>query len=156
MSDQYVVFNLNNISFGIKINHVTEIINIHEVFKVPNTPLCIEGLINLRDKVYTILNLREMFNLPKKNLNNEECGNENSKILLVNINSKFVGLIVDSVNEIKIIESEKIMSPSEFESQFDSSFLEGIAKINDSQLLLLLDLDMLLNKVIDKQVHCTV
>ncbi|HHX18310.1 MAG TPA: purine-binding chemotaxis protein CheW [Clostridium sp.] len=158
MSKQCVVFKLDDKNFAIKIDNVIEIINFHEVFKIPNTPLYIEGLINLRGTIYTILNLREMLNLPEKvlDLSDKDWHEEKPKILLVDINSKLIGLIVDSVDKILILEDEKIISPSEFDSQFDSSFLEGIAKMENDKLLLLLDPDSLVKKVIDKQMNCPV
>jgi len=104
------------------------------------------------------LNLREMLNMPKKDLNlsDKDWDEEKPKILLVNINSKLIGLIVDSVDKILILEDEKIVSPSEFDSQFDRSFLEGIAKMENDKPLLLLDPDALVKKVIDKQINCPV
>ncbi|HOA97976.1 MAG TPA: chemotaxis protein CheW [Acetivibrio saccincola] len=157
-NNQYVVFKLDDNSLAIRIDYVIEIINYHEIFKIPNSPPYIEGLINLRDTIYTILNLREMLNMPKKDLNlsDKDWDEEKPKILLVNINSKLIGLIVDSVDKILILEDEKIVSPSEFDSQFDRSFLEGIAKMENDKPLLLLDPDALVKKVIDKQINCPV
>ncbi|NLI58724.1 MAG: purine-binding chemotaxis protein CheW [Clostridium sp.] len=158
MYNQYVVFILDDKNFAIKIEHVIEIINFHEVFKIPNSPPYIEGLINLRDTIYTILNLREMLNLPEKalDLSDKEWDEEKPKILLVNINSKLIGLMVDSVDKIMVLEDEKIVPPSEFDFQFDSSFLEGIGKMENDKLLLLLDADELVKKIIEKQINCHV
>jgi purine-binding chemotaxis protein CheW len=155
---QYVVFILDDKNFALKIDHVTEIINFHEVFKIPNSPAYIEGLINLRGTIYTILNLREILNLPVKNqnLNDNDWHEEKPKILLLSIQSKLIGLIVDSVDKIQVLEDEKIVSPSEFDSQFDSSCLEGIAKMENDKLLLLIDPDALVKKVIDNQINCHV
>ena len=44
MYNQYVVFILDDKNFAIKIEHVIEIINFHEVFKIPNSLLILKGL----------------------------------------------------------------------------------------------------------------
>lgn len=155
MSKQYAIFKLDDKNFAIKIDHIIEIINFNGVFKIPNTPLYIEGLINLRDTIYTILNLREILNLNEKETisDDEDWHEESPKILLVDINSKLIGLIVDSVDNIILLEDEKIVSASEHKFQFDSSYLEGIAKMKDENMLLLLDVDTIVQKVIDKQIN---
>ncbi len=63
---QLVIFNVNNESFGVEITQVKEIIRPMDIYKIPNTPDYIEGLINLRGKVHTVFNLRKKFNLPDK------------------------------------------------------------------------------------------
>lgn len=158
MSKQYVIFTLSDKNFAIKIDQIIEIINFNNVFKVPNTPPYIEGLINLRDTIYTILNLKEMLSLHKQetDFNKDDWYQEESKILLININSRLIGIIVDSVDKIMVLESEKILPPSEFDSQFDSCYLEGIAKMENDNLLLLLDANALIKKIIDKQINCSV
>ena len=56
---QLVKFSVADQNFGISINQIFQIIKPQEVFKVPNTPPFIEGLINLRGKVLTIFDLRK-------------------------------------------------------------------------------------------------
>ena len=94
-----------------------------------------------------------MLNLPEKalDLSDKEWDEEKPKILLVNINSKLIGLMVDSVDKIMVLEDEKIVPPSEFDFQFDSSFLEGIGKMENDKLLLLLDADELVKKIIENK-----
>ncbi|TYQ16104.1 UNVERIFIED_CONTAM: purine-binding chemotaxis protein CheW [Acetivibrio alkalicellulosi] len=132
MSEQYIIFQLNNDYLGIKLDHVKEIINIDTVFKIPNTPNYIEGLINLRDKVYTLFNLRKFFNLTTIDINLEE---NTSKILIVNIHSLSIGLKVDIVNEITIIDESSINPPSESSCYYN--YLAGWAQIDDREILIL-------------------
>ncbi|MFZ5990023.1 MAG: chemotaxis protein CheW [Bacillota bacterium] len=140
MSQQYVIFKLDNEYFGIEISHVMEIICLQEVFKVPDTPQYVEGLINLRGKVYTIFNLRKRFNLPQVN-----TGKDDHKILIINVNSTSLGFIVDSVDEIKSIESENIEPSPESVSKFDKKYISGAVNIED-KLIFLLDLETLIKE----------
>jgi len=60
VSQQYVIFKLNDKYFGVNIAHVMEIIWPQKVFKVPDTPPYVEGLINVRGKVFALLNLKKI------------------------------------------------------------------------------------------------
>ena len=93
-TQQLVKFQIGDQAFGIGITDIFQIIKPQEIFKVPNTPPFIEGLLNLRGKVLTVFNLRKRFNMPDKE------NDENTKILIVNSNDMLLGFIVDNVKEI--------------------------------------------------------
>ncbi|MCX7842182.1 MAG: chemotaxis protein CheW [Clostridia bacterium] len=132
--EQLVVFNINSESFGISITQVKEIIKPMEIFKVPNTPDYIEGLINLRGKVHTVFNLRKKFGLPNV------AFDDNTKIIIVNVNSMTIGFIVDEVNEIIRVEDENIENtPKALMTGVNSRYLKGVAKTGE-RIILILDL----------------
>jgi purine-binding chemotaxis protein CheW len=133
-SRQLVVFTVNNEEFGVEITNVREIIRPVEIFKVPNTPDYMEGLINLRGKVHTVFNLRKRFSLPANEFD------ENTKIIIVNINNLVTGFIADEVKEIIRVEDENIESASGILSGFRDRFINGVAKLGN-RVVLLLDLE---------------
>lgn len=134
---QLVKFHVADEVFGIEIKQIYKILKPQEIFKVPNTPPFIEGLINLRGKVLTVFNLRKRFNLPDKE------NDENTKILIINHNDLLLGFTVDSVSEIVRVPDEDIVdTPPELKT-FDRRFLAGVAKSGE-KLILLLDLDKVL------------
>ncbi|HHY64761.1 MAG TPA: purine-binding chemotaxis protein CheW [Clostridiaceae bacterium] len=134
---QLVKFHVADEVFGIEIKQIYKILKPQEIFKVPNTPPFIEGLINLRGKVLTVFNLRKRFNLPDKE------NDENTKILIINHNDLLLGFTVDSVSEIVRVPDEDIVdTPPELKS-FDRRFLAGVARVGE-KLILLLDLEKVL------------
>lgn len=135
MSSQYVVFKLNEERFAVEISQVLEIVKSQVVFKVPNAPEFIDGLINLRGKVYTLFNLRKKLNLPEYN-------SENTKILIVNVNSMLIGMTVDAVNEIIQLEDSAIEPAPQTLANQNKKYVSGVAKVGD-KLILLLDLEAL-------------
>jgi len=137
-SHQLVIFGVNEESFGVEITQVKEIIRPMEIYKIPNTPDFIEGLINLRGKVHTIFNLRKKFNLPNRDFD------DNTKIIIVGIDSLVVGFIVDEVSEIVRIEDEDIESTPRAIVSESREFLSGVAKMGD-KIILLLDLNKALS-----------
>jgi purine-binding chemotaxis protein CheW len=128
---QLVVFNVNGEGFGIEITQVREIIQPQEIFKLPNTPDYIEGLLNLRGKVHTVFNLRKRFNLPEKEFD------EGTRIIIVNVESMAVGFIVDEVNEIIRIEEQNIQNDPQASTNLNKKFVKSIAKVNENVIIIL-------------------
>jgi len=137
-SRQLVIFNINGEDFGIEVTQVKEIIRPVEIFKIPNTPEFVEGLINLRGKVHPVFNLRKRFNLPAQQFD------DNTKIIIVNANDAVMGFIVDEVKEIIRVEEENIESSLQVLTDVKGRFVNGVAKTSD-RIILLLDLSTTLS-----------
>ncbi len=134
---QLVKFHIADEVFGIEIKQIFKILKPQEIFKVPNTPPFIEGLLNLRGQVLTVFNLRKRFNMPEK------VNDENTKILIINQNDLLLGFTVDSVSEIiRVPDEDFVETPPELVS-FDRRFLSGVAKVGE-KLILLLNLEKIL------------
>ncbi|NLE25970.1 MAG: purine-binding chemotaxis protein CheW [Clostridiaceae bacterium] len=134
---QLVKFYIADEAFGISIKQIFQILKPQEVFKVPNTPPFIEGLINLRGKVMTVFNLRKRFNLPDKE------NDEDTKILVIRMDEYLLGFTVDSVSEIVRVQEEDIVETPPTLTNFDKRFLSGVAKVEE-KLILLLNLEKIL------------
>jgi len=128
-----VVFKIDGESFGVDITHVHSIQEPLEVFKVPNTPDYIEGLINLRGKIYTIFNLRQKFNLEQKEID------DSTKIIIVKLDDIMVGFLVDEVNEIVTFDDSDIETTPSMIVSNSRKYLAGVAKRNE-KIVLILDL----------------
>lgn len=131
---QIVIFGVNNQDFGVDINQVNIIERPMEIFKIPNTPDYIAGLINLRGKVHTVFDLRKRFGLEPK------AFDESTKFIIANLNSSVIGFIVDEVKEIIHIEEENIENTPSILEGLDRKFISGIAKSGD-KVIMLLDLE---------------
>ncbi|MGI6084830.1 MAG: chemotaxis protein CheW [Acetivibrionales bacterium] len=142
---QLVKFNIADLDFAIGIKQIFQILKPQEIFKVPNTPPFIEGLINLRGKVMTVFNLRKRFNLPEKE------NDENTKILIIKMNNYLLGFTVDNVSEIIRIPEEEIVETPPSLSNLDKRFLSGVAKMGE-KLILLLDPEKILTPDEENQV----
>lgn len=128
---QLAVFTINAKEFGIDIDRITSIEKMLEIFKIPNTPEYIEGMVNLRGKVHTVLNLRKRFKLHCPEFD------ENNKIIMLNTSSSIVGIIVDEVKEIvKVVDSD-LEIHSDPLSDLKEKFLCGYARSGDRTFMLL-------------------
>lgn len=136
MSTQLVLFKVNNEVFAISINNVNIIEKISDIYKVPDTPTYIEGLINLRGKVHTVLNLRKKLGYQPTEFD------ENTRVIILN-HTSMVGLLVDEVFEIYGIEDSDIKPSPELISGLSGKYFSGIVE-RDGKIVLIIDLDNLL------------
>lgn len=136
-SRQWVAFSLNHEHFCIDITQVGQIIAPREIFKVPNTPDYVEGLINLRGEVFTIFNMRKKFHMPPAEFD------DSTKIIIVHIGSTSIGLIVDQVNEIISVEDSQVQTAPDTIRHLDKKYISGIVK-RDESITFILDVELLL------------
>lgn len=136
---QFFVFSLCGQKYAIDISRIVQIINPSEIYKIPDTPDYVEGLINLRGTVYTIFNL-------KKKLGIDASVQENtSKIIIISTKSANVGLTVDDVNEITTFSDEDFVNDEELMPDCDSKYISDIAK-KDDKVIFILNLDQIVSK----------
>jgi len=136
---QLVTFNLGNEDYAVAILKVQEINRMKEITRVPNAPPYVEGVINLRGKVIPVVNLRSKFGLAAKE------NNEQTRIMIMDIQGITMGLVVDSVSEVLRIPSSTVEPTPPMASDISAEFIKGIAKV-DERLIILLDMDRLLGK----------
>jgi len=138
-SMQLVSFRLAMEEYGIEITRVQEIILMGEITRVPQTPNYIKGLINLRNTVIPIVDLRLRFGLA------EQAPSDETRIMVMNVGGKTVGIIVDAVSEVLRISKDQISSPPPTVAGLGREYLTGLVKL-DKRLLILLDIDKILGK----------
>ncbi len=140
---QLVVFDLASEFYGVDIGEVREIIRMQSITSVPGAPAIVEGVINLRGRVVPVVDLRKRLNLQVNEQTNE------TRIVVVDIDGRDVGAIVDAVTEVLRIPLSSIDPPSSMISDVDSDYLRGIARL-EGRLIILLDLNKAL-AMIDTQ-----
>ena len=134
---QLVSFRLGHEEYGIEITKVQEIILMGEITRVPQTPDYIKGLINLRSTVIPIVDLRLRFGLPEEDVTDE------TRIMVVNVSGKTIGIVVDAVSEVLRISKEQISPPPPTVAGLGQEYLTGLVKL-ENRLLILLEIDKIL------------
>jgi purine-binding chemotaxis protein CheW len=136
---QLVTFKLGNEEYATEILKVQEINRMVEITPVPNSQSFLEGVINLRGKVIPVVSLRKKFGLPVKE------NDEQSRIMILDIQGITTGLVVDGVSEVLRISSDTVEPPPPMATNISTEFLKGIAK-QENRLIILLDIDKLLGR----------
>lgn len=134
---QLVSFNIGDEEFGVDILKVQEINRMVQVTRVPNAPEYVEGVINLRGKVIPIIDLRRRLHMKDKQYDKD------TRIIVVELEAKVIGFVVDSVNEVLRIKKNITEPPPKMVSGIDSDYITAIGKLED-RLLILLDLERIL------------
>jgi len=138
-SEQLVGFRLDQEEYGIAITKVQEIILVGEITRVPQTPDYIKGLINLRSTVIPIVDLRRRFGL------HEQDATDETRIMVVNVLGKTIGIIVDAVSEVLRVSNNQIAPPPPTVAGLGREYLTGLVKL-ENRLLILLDIDKILGE----------
>lgn len=137
-SCQLVTCCVGHEEFAVDILSVQEINRMVDITRVPKAPVFVEGVINLRGRIIPVLNLRCRFGIAT-----EGERTARSRIVVVNVRTRVVGLIVDSVSEVLRLPKEAIEPPPSLETAIGAEFIQGVGRIKD-RLLTVLDLDRLL------------
>jgi purine-binding chemotaxis protein CheW len=133
----FLGFRLGEEEYALDILRVREIIGMHEITRVPQTPECVMGVINLRGKVIPVIDLRRKFELPISDYDQQTC------IIVVDV-GMLMGIIVDTVQEVHDIAADHIEPAPEVGTEVQSSFIRGMGKVGED-VVILLDIDEVLN-----------
>lgn len=132
-SEQLVVFQLATAEYAIPISQVKEIIRYNGATKIPTTPEYMEGIINLRGKVISVVDLSGKFALPTEK-------GVAKQALIIEVAGREVGLVVDEVTEVIRLEETEVEAANDLAQS--NVFIKAIGKV-DKRLLIILDLSNL-------------
>ena len=137
ISTKFLTFYLAGEEYGIEILKVQEIIGIMGITMVPRTPEFIRGVINLRGKIISIVDLRLKFGMDEVEATAETC------IIVVRAAGVEIGIIVDKVSEVIDIHPQDIEDAPSFGTAVNTDYILGIGKSED-RVKLLLDIEKVL------------
>ena len=137
---QLVGFRIGKEMFGVPIELVHEIVRVPEVTAVPDALEYVEGVINLRGKIISVVDLRKRFGEAEIQFDRK------NRILVANIDGTMVGLIVDAASEVlKLPNTEIEAPPANVFDDAEVNYVTGVGKLN-GRLIILLDLKKILDK----------
>lgn len=154
LQGKYLTFFLDNEEYGLEIIKVKEIIGMMNITFLPKTPHYVKGVINLRDKVIPVMDLRLKFGFKEADVTEKTC------IVVVEISKNerkiTIGIIVDAVSEVLNINSEDIEDTPHFGVAINNNFILAFAKIQ-GKVKILLNINSVLStdeiiKIIEKVV----
>ena len=136
---QIVGFRIGNETYGVRIGAVREIVRVPEITAVPSAPETVEGVINLRGKIIPVMDLRKRFGQA------EITSDKKNRILVVELDNKLLGLIVNSASEVLKIPPSEIEAPGSVFADGESGYVTGVGKLK-GRLIILLDISKLLHR----------
>ena len=137
---KYLIFSINGEPYGIPLFSVKEVIGIVKITPTPHVPNFFKGLINLRGRIISVIDMRlklgieEINYVPKK-----------TSIIIFDVNDLTIGSIVDDVNEVIGFTDGQIEQNLELSNCIKKKYILSIAKSVENELIILLDIHKMLN-----------
>lgn len=135
---QLVSFRIGSEEFGVDILKVREINRMLTITQVPNAPEFVDGVINLRGKVIPVIDLRCKLGMPRAE------HTKDTRIIVVELEGRTVGFVVDEVSEVLRIPENITEAPPPMVAGIKAEYITAVGKLDD-RLLILLDLEKTLS-----------
>ncbi|EAT14634.1 chemotaxis protein CheW [Desulfuromonas acetoxidans] len=136
--NQYLTFKLDDEVFALEIGKVREVLDFTEVTKVPQTPVFMRGVINLRGSVVPVVDMRVKFSMDEAEATVNTC------IIITEVvmdgEPSVLGALVDSVQEVLELDPDQIEPPPRIGTKLDTEFIRGMGKHNE-EFIIILDID---------------
>ena len=135
--EQIITFNVGKEEYGVEIQTVKEVIRLREITRLPKAPAFVKGVINLRGDVIPVIDLREKFGLE------QEEYTEKTRVIVVEVEAKSIGMIVDSVSHVVRLAQDEIEPPPPLVGEASGEFIRGVGKLGE-RLIVLLNINKIL------------
>ena len=137
-TEHLATFLLAGEEYGVDVRLVQEIIRVSEITPVPRAPDFIKGVINLRGRIIPVVDLKR-----KLGLGQVDGAARPSRIVVVKVRERLVGLLVDGASQVLKVPVASIEAAPEEVVEIDANYLRGVAKLQD-RLIILMDLPKVL------------
>lgn len=128
---QLVTFQLGSEKYGIDIMEVKEIVDYEEIRGIPNAPVYVEGIYNLRGEIIPIISLHRRFHLQRPEDIDEDS------LLILTIGEMELGIIIDRVLRVISIKADEIQPPPQMLSGIGSEYIQGVIHQDEGYLIIL-------------------
>ncbi|MDR2634196.1 MAG: chemotaxis protein CheW [Treponema sp.] len=137
MADQHqlVTFQLGEELYGINIMDVKEIVRVQDIRAIPNAPMYVEGIFNLRSEIIPIINLHKRFHLKKMAASEDD--ELLSGFIILDIDGMKLGVIIDKVSRVVTIEKEEVQPPPQMVSGIGAEYIQGVVRQEHGYLIIL-------------------
>ena len=130
-ANRYLTFFVDEEQYGIDISKIKEIIAPINITYIPKTPDFVKGVINLRGSIIPVVDIRLKFGMTEKEMDVETA------IIIYEVDKTSIGFIVDYVEDVLSIDEKHISDAPRFGSSIDTSFVENIAEVDNTVIMLL-------------------
>ncbi len=135
---EVLVFVIGKEEYGVDILKVQEIRGYEKVTAIPSAPDFLKGVVNLRGIIVPVIDMRIKFRLPDPQYNSFTV------VVILRLASRVIGIVVDAVSDVVRLGANDVKDPPKLGSVVDSSYLTGVATLND-RMVLLLDIEKFLS-----------
>ncbi|MFD2616868.1 chemotaxis protein CheW [Terrilactibacillus laevilacticus] len=135
---KFILFELNEETFGVPINQVVSIERPQAITRVPHVQDYVKGIMTIRGLMVPVIDIHKRFNMAESLKATEE------RIIIVEIDDMMVGLYVDSAHQVVDLSPSQIEDTPEIVGGLEAEYIDGIARYKEDKLLVLLNLKKVL------------
>ena len=135
---EFLAFKLGSEEYGIDILRVQEIRSFEQPTRIANAPSHVLGVVNLRGTIVPIIDMRLKFNCAQAEYNTFTV------VIILNLRSRIVGIVVDSVSDVIELAPENVKTAPEIDTSIESSAVVGLGSVGE-RMLILLDIEKLMS-----------
>ncbi len=136
-AQEYLTYTLGPEEYAIDILKVQEIRGYEAPTTIANAPAFLKGVINLRGTIVPIVDLRIKFNVGTADYT------PFTVVIILNIGSRVVGIVVDSVSDVTMLRQEQIRPAPEFAATVDTKYINGLCTLGE-RMLIVVDIERLM------------
>lgn len=130
MEFKVVTFRVGEEEYALEISNIESVVEMLPITKVPDAPHGVEGVINLRGEVMPVVDGRKKFST-------SVAENDKAKIIIINLEGKKYGFIVDDVREVLDVDEEEVEDVKEIMTNVNTKYVDGIIKKGERLIVLL-------------------
>jgi purine-binding chemotaxis protein CheW len=119
---QVVEFMLASEKYGIEAIYIREIFPLKELTHIPCTPPFVLGVINVRQQIVSVIDLKKFFNLPEKGIS------DLNKVIIMKTDEMEVGILADSITGISCINLKRLQTELPGLTDIGTEYLKGIGE----------------------------
>lgn len=127
---QFITFTIDKEEYGTPILTVQEIRGWMKTTPLPNTPEFVKGVTNLRGNIVPVFDLRARFSGTLTEVT------ERHVVIMVEINGRTIGLLVDAISDILTIEENQIQPPPTGNLIVDTQYIDGLVAHDERMVAL--------------------
>ena len=137
---QLVTFNIGREEYGIDIMKVDGIVREEEIRNIPNAPLFVEGVFNLRGEIIPVISLHKKFFITE--VKKDEADDLLKGFIIIKVNNMKLAVKIDKVSKVTNIDKKKIQQPPQMNRGIGSEYIQGVTSLDD-QYIIILDVERL-------------
>ena len=137
---QLVTFNIGREEYGIDIMKVEGIVREEEIRSIPNAPIFVEGVFNLRGEIIPVISLHKKFYISE--VKKDEADDLLRGFIIIRVNNMKLAVKIDKVSKVTNIDRKKIQQPPQMNRGIGSEYIQGVTSLDD-QYIIILDIERL-------------
>jgi purine-binding chemotaxis protein CheW len=131
---QFVTLGIDREVFAVPVDAVLEILDMRPMFRIPEAPSYLAGLIDVRGRGVPVIDLRLKLGLPA------QAANEMTRILVLEFSvgeqNLVLGLVADRVIEVIALDKREIQPAPAIGLQWRSDYISGVGRRNDNFVII--------------------